>query len=228
MEKWPATEMELAEVVITWLEQFQWDVYQEIQISYGGEIADIVAVQYGIVWVIETKKTFGINLIEQCYKWSEYAHYVSAAIPVRKHDTGFGRMICRKFGIGILEVPEPDGWHFINELQKPKLHRTALAKKIRECLTPEHKTFAKAGNPDGKRLTPFQATCLNVVDEVRKNPGIKLKDLIDNVSHHYSSPATARSCISSWTQEGIIKGIECKRVGKLLKFYPTKENNGRI
>lgn len=225
MSKWPQTEMQLAEAVVAWLEDLKWEVYQEIQIHYGGEIADIVAVQGPVVWVIETKKTFSLNLIGQCDRWTRYAHYVSAAIPVRKFSVGgnFGYTVCEKFGIGLMEVPEPDGWSRINELLKPKLRRTAMAKEITSCLTEEHKTFAKAGNPDGRRLTPFQITCQRVAKKVKANPGISLKDLIEGLDHHYASSQSARSSISTWVQAGMIEGIKVERDGRFLRFYVEEE-----
>ena len=61
----------LAEKVIAWLEDYGWDVYQEVQIFPAGEVCDIVAVQNRIVWAIETKTTFCLAVIAQAEKWKQ-------------------------------------------------------------------------------------------------------------------------------------------------------------
>jgi hypothetical protein len=223
VSKWPKNEIELAAEVVGWLESNEWDVYQEVQFQAYGNVADIVAIDGNIVYVLEAKTSFSFKLLEQSYRWTNYAHYVSCAVPsFKRSDMQFKRKICKKFGIGLIEVANPE-WTYkenINVLEIPRLNIGIDGKYIKESLTPEHKTFAKAGNADGKYFTPFQATCLNVVNLVKANPGIDLKTLIYNLDHHYSSDATARACISKFTQEGIIKGVETRREGKFLKFYP--------
>ncbi|MEW6614017.1 MAG: hypothetical protein AB1401_00875 [Thermodesulfobacteriota bacterium] len=103
------------------------------------------------------------------------------------------------------------------------MRRKALVSKIMAILTKEHRTFAEAGNCDGKRFTPFQATCMKVAATVKASPGIILKDLIESVDTHYTSTSIARTSILKWTQQGIIKGIhiEYEDEGKTIRFYPN-------
>lgn len=202
----------------------KWDVYQEVQTYYSGPIADIVAVQNGVVWVVETKKTLSLALIEQGYKWTRDANYVSVAVPRRRRgDYGFGAEVCKKYKLGVLSVADPSEYsHGVSEVWGPKLHRKAMTRYITDCLTPEHKTFAKAGTSTGKRYTPFQGTCITIKKAVESSPGMKLKELVESIDHHYSSSATARSCISKWAQQGIIEGVRCEKEGRFLRFYPDE------
>lgn len=205
------TEIELAKPVIAWLESYQWDVYQEVQ--YRGKIADIVAVQNNIVWIIETKLVSSLKVIEQALQWKPFGHYVSVGVPPKSGQWMFDRIL-ELYGIGKLT-----SGFLVTESVPPKLNRKAFSKKILDVLTPEHKTFSVAGNAEGSRLTPFTRTCADIVKEVKMNPGITLKELIQKVKTHYATPATARVCITKWIGTKHID-VRFEKVGKLLKLYP--------
>ena len=161
------TESELARAVISWLEDYQWEVYQEVQVY--GYAADIVAVQDKLVWVIETKLTSTLKVIEQANNWRTMAHYVSIAVPRRRNQSMFEKVL-HLFGIGKIECDQR-----ILEWISPIFNRNALSNKITRLLTPELKNYAEAGNSKGERLTPFKKTCMEIVREVEKSPGIPLK-----------------------------------------------------
>lgn len=235
-KKWPQTETDLAEPVIAYLEDMKWEVYQEVEPKRYGDVADIVAVQNGRVWVIELKKTLSLEVIAQADEWRPVAHYVSIATPVsyRRRITKGARLaehiLCWK-GIGWFKVAEPiKGWYeseFARQKRVPSLNRKALAYKILDSLCEEQKTFAKAGNAEGKRWTPFQNTCKQVLATVAHSPGICMKDLVDAISHHYASDAGARANLSQWIQAGVVKGVEARKEGRYLRIYPEGEENGR-
>lgn len=206
------SETELAKGIVTWLESYQWDVYQEVQ--YRGKIADIVAVQNNIVWIIETKLTSTLKVIEQALQWKPFGHYVSVAVPTKSGQWMFDKIL-ELYGIGKLT----SGFQ-VTESVSPQLNRKALSKKILEVLTPEHKTFFVAGNAEGSRLTPFKRTCADIVKEVKMNPGITIKELMSTVKTHYATPATARVCITKWIGTKHID-VRFEKVGKTLKLYPN-------
>ncbi|MFH0972067.1 MAG: hypothetical protein V1835_05890 [Candidatus Micrarchaeota archaeon] len=215
-------ETDLAEKVIEYLHHNRWKVYQEVQLWRGSKRADIVAAQGPLLWVIETKLTLSLSLIYQALQWRKDAHFVSIAIPAPgRHSNGAGNYFCRKEGIGILAVDvfrtDP-----VYERLRPVLFRKAHIEHIKSHLCDQQKTFAKAGNAEGKYWTPYQETCQNINAAVRLQPGIILKDLIDTVKHHYASKASATSSISHWAQGGKIKGIRCERDGRFLRFYPEE------
>lgn len=215
-------ETELAQKVVEWLTSQHWDVYQEVQISTS--VADIVAVQGQLIWIIECKSSLSLSLIGQAHEWIRKAHFVSVAIPRGKSyltkSRYVARNIMRHYGIGMIEVP-----NLIADIREhsvpPRLNRKARVKTVKDSLCPEHKHWAPAGSQCGY-YTPFKATCKHIVRIVKKNPGILLKDLIDKSKHHYLSDTTARACISKYARKGIINGIRCEKSGKLLRFYPEE------
>src|SRR6476646_10663174 len=98
------SEAELASGVVQWLTQNGWDVYQEVQ--FRGSVADIVAVFGKLVWIIECKQAFTLDVLCQAGEWLPYAHYVSVAVPYsngRRHGTTMNRIMAM-LNIGCLEV----------------------------------------------------------------------------------------------------------------------------
>ncbi len=214
----------LAESVIRWLESQKWDVYQEVQIDTYSPVADIVAVLGNLVWIIECKKSLSLSVMEQAYRWRRCSNFVSVAVQRRKRIGGrdFAIKVLRTFNMGMLTVdlgcPLKNK---ISEIIRPVLNRKGLTKRIKERLLPIHKTFARAGNSDGLRWTPFQQTSISIRHEVKKHPGITMTELMDKIHHHYSTESTARSCIAQWAQKGVIKGVGVKRDGRLMRLYPN-------
>lgn len=218
------TEEQIAAIVVQWLTDMRWTVYQEVQCESYGKIADIVARnEKGILWIIETKQTFGLKLLDQAYKWIGMAHYISVAVP--KFQISFiGDKILKSCGMGYLYVNTENT---VRELIHPNFQRKLSLFNIGTYLTDAHKTFAKAGNARGDRYTPFQQTCRNILNWVKLHPGITLKELLSdkNFKTHYCSINTAKSCILKWGTQGLIKGVEFRLEGKSYKLYP-KELSG--
>ncbi len=221
--KWPQTEVELAKPLIAWLIDQKWEVYQEVQIASYGAVADIVAVMKPIVWVIECKKSLSLDVMGQAHRWSWKANHTSIAIPNRERESNgaiFAKTVLRNLGIGLLEVSDPERYGDpVNERISPRLDRKSKTHWITDCLTDDHKTWAEAGNPDGKRYTPFQKTKRDIINRVRHNPGIGLKELLESMDHHYASNASARGSISCYIQTGVIEGIEIRRDGNRIHLY---------
>ena len=211
------SEAELAERVVAYLEDQKWEVYQEVEIRRHSGVADIVAVQNKLVWIIECKLLFGLKVISQAFGWKNVANFVSVAVPSVRSN-GFGDLVLNKFGIGRLIVKDYE----IYEGRSADFNRKASRDMILKALKPEHKVYAKAGNNHGHRWTPFKQTCNNVLNKVRTNPGICLKDLIGSIETHYGSHTTAKQCLRMWIESGHVPGVCLKREGKFLRLYePT-------
>ncbi len=200
------SEQELASVVVGWLGEQGWDVYQEVTVR-GGPRCDIVATQGPITWAIECKTSFGLGVLDQAFYWRGRANLVSVAVPYSHSD--FGRRVAREYGIGILHVIAKS----VREHERPRLWRRVEG-KLRQILRDEHKTYAPAGNADASYFSPFKATCRNVSDFVRRNPGAPLKQVIDSIGHHYASTASARQHIRHWIEAGKIEGLALRREGR--------------
>ena len=202
------SEIDVAKNVIAYLTDLRWEVFQEVTGQQGR--ADIVARQGSIVWIIETKTTFGLPVIEQARRWIPHAHRVSVGTP--SYPGNFGQEVCRLFGVGILSAGRAlsDG-SGTTEVLAPKLNRKPW-KIPRLC--DEHKTYAEAGTNGGGYFTPFRRTMRIVEEEVRRHPGITIKALVDRVDHHYSRNSTARQCLAKWLIGGHIPGYGIRQGGR--------------
>lgn len=219
-------ETEMAKKVIEWLNSQHWEVYQEVKI--GSSIADIVSIQGKLIWIIECKLNFSLDLIGQALEWRRDANFVSIAIPKQKRRyiskaRRVGYQILRNYGIGLIEIVNLNA-DINHQKIEPKLNRKPYSKLIKDSLCEKQKYWVPAGTCGGGYWTPFQETCRNVEKIVKTNPGIILKDLIDNLKHHYASDISARASISHWVKKGVINGVEYKKEGRYLRFYPEEIN----
>jgi len=224
-------EINLAKGVIAWLQDMKWDVYQEVQVFSYGAIADIVGLFNGRTWVIETKTSLSLKVMEQAYHWKPFSNLVSVAVPHgKRRSIEFPWKVLESFGIGLIRVVESSNWvnHTsvpvweIEELVRPQVNRRP-GKHLKDSLSEAHKTFAEAGNANKLRWSPFQQMCLDVRKFVEKNPGAGLKQIIDNVKTHYHSVQTAKGCIAKYVQMDVLKGVRSEKEGKVLRFYSTDE-----
>lgn len=220
-------------VVVDWLSGQGLEVYQEVTVRGG--IADIVATaplggrRGRRVTVIELKLSLGLRVIDQARSWRPIAHQVYVATPPLGRGSGFAIKVATMFGLGVLEV-RPSAAQYggpaVTELQPAPLNRRAHTDHILDRLSPEHKTFAVAGNAEGRRWTPFQQTCSAVRAYVTAHPGATLKETIDAVKTHYGTPATARACIAGYVERGVISGLRLERAGRVARLYPQEAANG--
>jgi len=212
----------MATHVVEYLKADLWDVYQEVQVGSGGDIADIVAVQGPVIWVIECKLSLSLDLIAQVRNWTGRAHRVSAAVPARKKATWAQQRLVMDIldwsEVGLIRV-KADGSAGVREELMAPLHRTAKVTRLRASLCDEQRTFAQAGNSDGRRWTPFQRTCSMLRAHVAANPGITLKDALTDIDHHYAHDKSATQSLSHLLREGVVDGLELRRDGRSLTLH---------
>ena len=208
-----ASEAALAAVVVNWLRDQDWTVYQEVYRL--GSVCDIVAARGPLLWAIETKLAFGVSVLDQAQFWLLKAHLVSVATPWTSHH--MGGMLgdwCDGKGIGILQVSRQQEVH---ERKAAQLRRRIMT-DLRAALRPEQLS-AVAGTAGGGHWTPFKETCRSVEQAVAARPGFTLKELMDSVRTHYSSRTVARAGIVRWIEGGKI-GVRIEREGKTIRLYP--------
>jgi len=222
-EKVRIREVDLARKVIEWLIDQKWEVYQEVQVFSGGAIADIVARQGKLIWIVETKMTLSLSVLGQAHEWLHLANWVSVAVPAMKR-FGFAQTVLKTYGVGLLKVGQYDcDWRSsVEEIIRPVLRRN-IGTHVLDSLTEQHKTYAEAGNSEGRRWSPFKETCLQIYRYVQVNEGCFLKDVLNNVKHHYASTATARSCIPKWAEAGEIERIRVEKEKGQWRFYTNEE-----
>ena len=213
----------MAKSVVDWLSGSTWEVYQEVQPKFGDPVADIVAVQGPLVWVIEVKCSFGFSVLDQANHWKGHANLISVATPPSPADLHLKRKILGLMGIGWLGIySDYAGGLRVEERYPPYFHRK-ISKTITSALREEHKTWAMAGNNSSERFTPFKKTCMDILIYIKNHPGCGIKEIVNNVPTHYRSHSTARACLSMWVQQGKVPGVksEFDEVSKKWKFFPT-------
>lgn len=217
-------ETEIAAPVVQWLTDQGWDVYQEV--CAHGSVADIVGrldTERGntLIWIIETKTTMGLVVLDQAINWIQSANFVSIAVPKRKRSSSdrprvIGRILSY-YGIGMLEVD----MERVRSRRGPDLHRRRDRSfpKWDEILCSEQKIVSAAGSSLGGYWTPFKATCRDLLKHVKRHPGCALKEAISELKHHYVSDASAISSLKTLIQEGVVPGIRCEYEGCEIRLY---------
>lgn len=205
----PVTEADIAAVVVTWLQDLGADVYQEVELHRvaGAGRADIVARVRSELWIVETKTSMSLSLIEQAMHRRRYAHRVYVAAPRGRA----GNSLCTELGIGLLEVHHgSDDGHsehrvrVMNESRRWNQKPVSLAGRLHE----EQKTCCAAGSPAGGHWTPFRGTCQALQRTVAQAgiDGIAVKAAI-GTSYHYSSLRAERTCLVKWVRDGRLPGV---------------------
>lgn len=199
-----STEAQIAKAVIEWLHPFE--VWQEVEVDFGR--CDIVADVGGYAWVIETKTSFSLSLLEQAIaRVRSGAKRVSVAIPKPKREINwFGVRICRDYGIGLITVDRARTPQFAcREVEKPRFFRSKRPDPLALC-KPEHKTFADAGT-NGSWFTPFKATVAAAEQLLSDGQSRTIQELVSGIAHHYKSDTRAIASLRRWIDNGVIDTI---------------------
>ena len=195
------SEQELAAILVSYLENDGWEVFQEVDTEHWG-IADIIAKRDGIIWAIETKTSLNLDVMQQAWRKRPHAHFISVAFPApRRRAEDFATQVCKTMGIGILHISS--GVLERNKGVAFKKIGTAISSRLRE----EHKTYAKAGSAKGGYWTPYKDTCEKLLAVVQAEPGIRVKDAVLKIQHHYKTNTTAAACLVKWSARGTVPGI---------------------
>jgi hypothetical protein len=213
------SEADLAAVVVAWLEMLGADVFQEVELVPRGIRADIVARVRAELWIIETKTSVSLALIEQAMERRRFAHRVFVAAPTGRARAG--ALVCAELGIGVLDVFIGRGPYEPPRVREvcPSRRWNSRPVKLAAKLRPEHKTACPAGSPTGGHWSPFRQTCDELTRIVAQAgpDGIPLKTVIAT-KWHYSSLASARSSLASWILSGRMPGVRLE-AGRL---YPIE------
>lgn len=206
------TEAQVAAVVVGWLEARGYDVYQEVELRAGGIRADIVARRGPELTIVETKTSASIALLYQVMERRRFAHRIYVAVPVRAREMVD---VCKELGIGVLRVhigPEYEqSWNpdrCEEECDSRRWNSRPL--KLASRLVPEHKTACAAGSPTGGHWSRWRDTCAQLARVVAAQPGVGLKDAIQQTKHHYSSGRVAISTMATHIREGQLPGVELR------------------
>jgi hypothetical protein len=227
-------ETDLAALVVDWMTQDGWDVYQEVLTGQG--VADIVGRRGKVTHVVECKLSANFDVIGQAWRQQAAGEYVSVAVPYPKRGGGAWATFChacKLMGIGVLAVA-PEGWGRLRVMEAvpPRWNRPYLKNAIgkhprkryrpllADMLCEEQKTAAMAGTNAGGYHTPFKATCSRVQAFVRDHPGCSPKECIAGVEHHWAK-TSAPYTLAAFVGKGIVPGVRVEKIGGRLALFPT-------
>lgn len=218
------SEQALAEVVINQLEYHGYEIWQEVQVSRGGPVADVVAQKDDELIIVECKRSFGYRLISDCMNWIGYADRIAMAYPARlRGDKNTDR--AATFMINLYEFEQWKVYKggiggFVNKkIQK----RATLKDLITNVLRDEHKQWAKAGSQNARRVSEFQITVMHLEKFVHLNPGVTLKEAVPKIAHHYASEDSAYSSLGSEIAAGHTRTVVGEGSGRYMKLNIDKE-----
>ncbi|HEX8349187.1 MAG TPA: hypothetical protein VF598_04435 [Hymenobacter sp.] len=200
------TDQTYCALVVQCLQADGWDIYQEVETRAGR--ADIVAVRNNLRWAIEVKTSMNLAVMDQARANSAYFHYSSLAVPAPKgsepRSWRFAQECGQVFGYGVISL-HPNSYEFqrMRTRSRGKLNRRPLPVALHE----EQKTQVAAGTNRGGQWTPFKNTVRNLEMVANTSPGIRLKDAVGRISHHYSNEPSATGSISRYIRSGIIKSL---------------------
>ena len=210
------TEEEMATYVIAWLENQDYEVFQEVQMSPKSKRADLVGRRGSTIAIVETKLSFGEKVIEQANRWRHEATFTLVAVPVVHHHALL-EYACRELGIGILTVSRFEGaWVHMS----PQMNRRR-GSRLANTLNYGHKTHGVAGAPHSDYWTPFRATCDRLREYLTKHDGATLKECMGEIQHHYQTPSTARGAIRKWVERGKVPGVRAELQGRAIHLFLT-------
>lgn len=232
-------EIHLAEVMVDYLSHDNYEVYQEVQISRGGAVTDIIARRGNILHGIETKMNLSLQVMSQADRNCMQYHYSSIVYankrifgtsrqPFRNNSKNMAYKICRMLGIGIIQVQfygfagENKCKANVNEEMSPKLFRKNhgyIKRNIISILCEEHKTFCKAGSSTGGHLTPYKITMRRVRKIIEESPGCDLDVLLENLKQHHYSLSSVRSSLVGALREFESDWCLIKKEGKKNYFF---------
>lgn len=218
-----ASEIIVAEVVVNDLAEIGYDVYKEVSLSGGGsQRCDVYGVlakgdKAGFTCVVEVKTSFNIKVIEQAYYWRPYAHSVYVAIPRAKvaKDRAFARLICKTFGIGVIEV---DLRGEVSEI----VDVAAINPTPKPPTLYEEQKSSVAGNADSSFHTPFSITVSRLVDFIGKYGAMPLLTAARGIDHHYKNHTSAANSLRKYIDLNVITELRTFSKGRTVWVEMTR------
>jgi len=222
------TEEQLAQVAVAHLQEMGYETYEEVHLGPGPR-PDIVGLKSPIIAIVEVKRSMSLTLLNQMMHWRGQVHYVYGAI-------GAGRIglaadhLCRQEGLGLWKI-ESNLWGqnveprieraTISSVLNARLyrHKTALwtLDQIRKACNDHNRSgsaWANAGSKAGGYWTPFAQTRRTLHRLVKKDPGRKMEEYLNDMDHHYASTNSGKASLFDLIRRGILEEFELRRGGR--------------
>lgn len=229
------TEEQLAQVAIAHLREMGYETYEEVHLGPGPR-PDIVGLRGPIIAIVEVKRSMSLTLLNQMMYWCGQVHYVYGAIGAGRVGTAVDRL-CRHEGLGLWNI-ESNLWGqnvepsittaTIRSVFDARLyrHKSALwtLDRIRDACNDHNRSgsaWANAGSKTGGYWTPFAQTRRELHRLVKKDPGKKMEEYLNEMDHHYVSANSGKASLFDLIRRGILDEFELRREGRSLHVYPA-------
>jgi len=228
------TEEQLAQVAVAHLQEMGYETYEEVHLGPGPR-PDIVGLQGSRIAVVEVKRSMSLTLLNQMMHWRGQVHYVYGAIGAGRIGLAADRL-CRQEGLGLWQIEAPNLWGTMKaEIEKANIssaldarlyrHKTALwtLDLIREACNDHNRSgsaWASAGTAAGGYWTPFAQTRRELHYRVKKEPGKKMEEYLNEMDHHYATANSGKASLFDLIRRGVIDELELRREGRSLHVYP--------
>jgi hypothetical protein len=194
-----------------------WTCSYEVAVPGLSGRPDIVGVRGRATLVAEVKASMGLALLGQILQHQARAHYLVAVTPYCRTAPAAIDYL-RRLGAGWLMVSgEEWGWAV-----NPVFCHGVRPLWVRH-LELEHQTYCEPGSAGGGYWSPFKKTCALLRAFLVTHPGASTREVVDNVAHHYTRAATARSALLAWAQAGKIPGVRLERDGRAFSWHLSSE-----
>lgn len=195
------SEKTIAVSVQNWLLSQNWDCFPEAQIRHRGPRADIIAIKGPLMWVLETKLSLNLQVIEQALRWKGLgALYTTVAVlkPKRKRQnrfTWYSDFVDRFFrqeGLGLILIDNEN--LSISEVIEPRLHRYNYprSKRIVKQLDPRMKQYLPGSSGKEGYSSPYRRTMENALKYIQQKNSCSINDLLNNIETHFRIRTKAR------------------------------------
>lgn len=220
------TEADVAVAAEKWLASHGYVVYREVRDGVAGPRADLVGLRGNATHVVECKTRLSMDLIEQAHGWLGASQMVSVAVPALKRFERHPTVVLRTLGVGMLSC-ESLGSPYASASQSvaPRWHGLAKSKdSVRSILHEAQRVLGTAGTKRGGYYTEFRWTMEGVAEYVALHPGCTIRDVMENVDHHYASDKGARHGLAEALKRGWCPKVKAERATtNALLLYPQPE-----
>jgi len=207
------SEAHYAEAVVAHYEELGYEVYKEVGFGGGSIRADIYCKNDKESIAIEVKNSLNLKVIDQAYRWRPYANKVYIAIPYQKYRYyKIASQLCEDYGFGILSIYKEHN-HGIRDLVIEKLEaKTNIVPK--EPMLFEEQKESVAGTKGGSGfITPFKATCIQLVKLIKEKGPMPLKTAVSMINHHYAHDNSANQNLRKMILWGVVEDLQIFKEG---------------
>lgn len=231
------TEEQLAQVAVAHLQEMGYETYEEVHLGPGPR-PDIVGLQGSRIAIVEVKRSISLTLLNQMMYWRGQVHYIYGAIGAGRIGLAADRL-CRQEGLGLWHIDSNLwGQNVVPNIDKASItclrparlyrHKTALwtLNFIRDACNDHNRSgsaWAAAGSKSGGYWTPFAQTRKELYRLVKKDPGRKMEEYLNDIDHHYASTCSGKASLFDLIRRGILEEFELRREGRSLHVYLSSD-----